>query len=98
MAQLDLSNRTDLPATFDERTTLTQFLRYVRLTVHAKCLDLAQSDAIKTLLVKGLEYTHTIVLDANILDANNLYVAMTRGSTSLTVLSDRSRLTPRPTR
>ena len=48
MAQVDLSNRTDLPATFDERTTLTQFLRYVRLTVHAKCLDLAQSDAIKT--------------------------------------------------
>jgi hypothetical protein len=35
LTQIDLSNRTDFPAAFDERTTLTQFLRYVRLTVHA---------------------------------------------------------------
>jgi uncharacterized damage-inducible protein DinB len=46
--QKDLNNRTHFPAAFDERTTLTQFLRYVRLTVHAKCLDLSQSDAAKT--------------------------------------------------
>ena len=48
MTHIDLSNRTDFPAAFDERTTLTQFLRYVRLTVHAKCVDLSQSDAVKT--------------------------------------------------
>ena len=47
MTPIDLSNRTDLPA-FDERTILTQLLRYVRLTVHAKCVDLAPSDAVKT--------------------------------------------------
>ena len=38
MTHIDLSNRTDLPATFDERTTLTQSLKFVRLTVHAKCV------------------------------------------------------------
>ncbi len=48
MTDIDLSNRTDFPAAFDERSTLTQTLRYVRLTVHAKCVDLSQSDAAKT--------------------------------------------------
>jgi DNA helicase-2/ATP-dependent DNA helicase PcrA len=41
-----------------------------------------------TLLVKGLEFDHAIILDANGLDnAENLYVAMTRGCNSLTILS-----------
>lgn len=40
----------------------------------------------RTLLVKGLEFDHTIVLDANALDRKNLYVALTRASRSLTVL------------
>ncbi len=51
MTQIDLSNRTHVPAAFDERTTLTQFLQYVRLTVHAKCVGLFQSDATKTPLL-----------------------------------------------
>lgn len=41
----------------------------------------------RTLLIKGLEFDHGIVLDADKLDAKNLYVALTRASTSLTVLS-----------
>ena len=41
----------------------------------------------RTLLVKGLEFDHAIVLDASTLDKKNLYVAMTRGSESLTILS-----------
>lgn len=42
----------------------------------------------RTLLVKGLEFDHAIVLNANKLrDRENLYVAMTRGAKSLTVLS-----------
>ncbi len=45
---MDLSNRTDLPATFDERAIVTQFLRYARQTVHAKCVDLSPSDAAAT--------------------------------------------------
>jgi DNA helicase-2/ATP-dependent DNA helicase PcrA len=41
----------------------------------------------RTLLVKGLEFDHSIVLNADELDTKNLYVAMTRGAKSLTVLS-----------
>jgi uncharacterized damage-inducible protein DinB len=48
VTEFDLSNRTDLPAAFDERSILTQFLQYVRLTVHAKCVDLSPSDAAET--------------------------------------------------
>ncbi len=40
-----------------------------------------------TLLVKGLEFDHAIILDAAQYDARNLYVAMTRGSRSLTIVS-----------
>lgn len=39
-----------------------------------------------TLLVKGLEYDHAVILDADALDAKDLYVAMTRGSKSLTII------------
>jgi len=39
-----------------------------------------------TLLVKGLEYEHAVILDADALDAKDLYVAMTRGTKSLTII------------
>ncbi|MHB9359591.1 UvrD-helicase domain-containing protein [Pseudomonas amygdali pv. morsprunorum] len=39
-----------------------------------------------TLLVKGLEYDHAVILDADSLDAKDLYVAMTRGAKSLTII------------
>lgn len=48
MSHVDLSNRTDFPPAFDERAILTQLLRYVRLTVHAKCAGVSQSDAVRT--------------------------------------------------
>ncbi len=48
MTQIDLSNRSNFPAAFDERTTVTRFLRYVRQTVHYKCVGLSQADADKT--------------------------------------------------
>jgi DNA helicase-2/ATP-dependent DNA helicase PcrA len=41
----------------------------------------------RTLLIKGLEFDHAIVLNADSLKPKELYVAMTRGSKSLTVLS-----------
>jgi DNA helicase-2/ATP-dependent DNA helicase PcrA len=41
----------------------------------------------RTLLVKGLEFDHCLLLDADALDSKDLYVALTRGSRSLTVLS-----------
>jgi hypothetical protein len=41
----------------------------------------------RTLLVKGLEFDHAIVLNADELDIKDLYVAMTRASRTLTVLT-----------
>lgn len=43
----------------------------------------------RTLLVKGLEFDNVIVLNADELDAKNLYVALTRASRCITVLSAR---------
>ena len=40
-----------------------------------------------TLLIKGLEFDHAVVLDADGLRTADLYVALTRGAKSLTVLS-----------
>lgn len=48
-----------------------------------------------TLLVKGLEYDHAVILDADSLDAKDLYVAMTRGSKSLTIIGSEQHLPAR---
>jgi len=40
-----------------------------------------------TLLVKGLEYDHAVILDADSFGCKELYVAMTRGSRSLTFIT-----------
>ncbi len=40
-----MTTRTDMPASFDERTMLTTFLDYTRATVHAKCADVAAAGA-----------------------------------------------------
>ena len=48
-----------------------------------------------TLLVKGLEYEHAVILDADTLDARDLYVAMTRGSKSLTIIGSKHDLPAR---
>lgn len=47
-----------------------------------------------TLLLKGLEAEVAVVLNADALDARNLYVAMTRGSRALTVCAKTSVLNP----
>ena len=47
-----------------------------------------------TLLVKGLEFDHAIVLDAASLARKELYVALTRGAKSLTIISTRATLNP----
>lgn len=48
----------------------------------------------RTLLVKGLEFDHVVILDARELDRKNLYVALTRGKLSLTVLSSGPTICP----
>ena len=47
-----------------------------------------------TLLVKGLEFDHALILDADVLRRKELYVALTRGARSLTVISSESTLSP----
>lgn len=47
-----------------------------------------------TLLVKGLEFHHAVVLDAPSLSRKELYVALTRGAKSLTIVSTAERLNP----
>jgi len=48
-----------------------------------------------TLLVKGLEYDHAVILDADTLDAKDLYVAMTRGAKTLTIIGEQRYLPAR---
>lgn len=47
-----------------------------------------------TLLVKGLEFDHAIVLEADSLSTKELYVALTRGAKSLTIISQSPVLNP----
>lgn len=47
-----------------------------------------------TLLVKGLEYDHGIVLDAPSLSRKDLYVALTRGARTLTIITTGMLLNP----
>ena len=47
-----------------------------------------------TLLVKGLEFDHAIVLDASSLSRRELYVALTRGAKSLTIIATSAELNP----
>lgn len=48
----------------------------------------------RTLLVKGLEYDHVAVLGAHAMDQRNLYVALTRASRSVLVVSNAPVLNP----
>lgn len=40
-----------------------------------------------TLLVKGLEYHHAIILEAESMSPKELYVALTRGAKTITIVS-----------
>lgn len=79
-------NKTEPSFTLEEAATLFQKqFRYTgRPVSYPKLIG-------TTLLVKGQEYDHAIVLDASSLTKKDLYVALTRGSKSLTIIS-RSRI------
>ncbi len=49
----------------------------------------------RPLLIKGLEYDHALVLNADRLSPTELYVALSRGRKSLTVVSESRHLTPK---
>ena len=46
-----------------------------------------------TLLVKGLEFDHAVIIDADSLSRKNLYVGLTRPIRSLTILSHSRQIT-----
>ena len=41
----------------------------------------------RTVLIKGLEFDHAIILDADLFDSKNLYVALTRACKTITIIS-----------
>ena len=82
-------NKTDPTLTLEEAATLfqKQFRHTGRPISYPKLIG-------TTLLVKGQEYDHAIVLDADSLSKKDLYVALTRGSKSLTIISKSRILRP----
>lgn len=61
--------------------------KYKRRYIPKRC-------ASRTVLLKGLECDHAIILDADDFDAKNLYVALTRPSTILTIFSTNRIIVP----
>lgn len=48
-----------------------------------------------TLLLKGLEADHAVILDADEMNARHLYVALSRASRSLTIISGTQTIVPK---
>lgn len=74
-------------ATSDECTVAEALLRTRN---HTRVAGRRPTDRVvsRPLLVKGLEYDHVLILDPNRYSAQELYVALSRGSQSVTVISD----------
>ena len=56
---------------------------------------LGQRVVSRTLLVKGLEFDHCVLLDADALEMKDLYVALTRGAQSVTIVSKSNVISPK---
>ena len=74
----------------NDLTLLEAFEKYQLQLRHAGRPFKHQKIIGTTLLVKGLEFHHAIILNATSLSKKELYVALTRGSTSLTIISNSS--------
>lgn len=46
----------------------------------------------RTVLIKGLEFDHIVILDAELFDRKNLYVALTRASKTVTIITKENEL------
>jgi hypothetical protein len=67
--------------------TLTEAAAYIRDRRASLGRKVAQRAVGSTLLLKGLEADHTVVIDADSMKATDLYVAISRGARSLTIVS-----------
>lgn len=74
--------------------TLTEASVLVREQRRATGKPMPQRAVGSTLLLKGLEAEHAVILDADAMNARHLYVALSRASKSLTVFSSQSMLNP----
>lgn len=71
----------------DERNLQAAFTRFQSRFRHRGRPIHSHRIVATTLLIKGLQYDHAIILDATSLSKKDFYVAITRGSRSLTILS-----------
>ena len=78
----------------DSSVTFVEAATRVREQNRAVGRQLPKNAIGSTLLLKGLEADHVVILNASDLDAQNLYVAMTRGAKSVTICSSSSILNP----
>lgn len=81
-----------LAAAVTNGCTLAEALQLARNHTRAAGRRATARVVSRPLLVKGLEYDHVIILDPTAYRAQELYVALTRGSRSVTVISESSTL------
>ena len=74
--------------------TIIDALAHTRQITRQQGRRLTSQTVGHTLLIKGLEFDHAIVLDPEALNAQNLYVALTRGKKSLTIITNTTTLRP----
>lgn len=72
--------------------TVTEALHQLRNRSRAVGRRPAARVVSRPLLVKGLEFDHVIILNPERYSAQELYVALTRGSKTVTVMSDSAHL------
>lgn len=84
---LELCGGTNGPSLYDAAIRMREQNRLVGRPLPRRAVG-------STLLLKGLEAEVAVILNADSLDARNLYVAMTRGSHALTVCSQYPVLSP----
>lgn len=77
-----------------DATSLPEALGMVRNRTRRAGRRLPRCAVGTTRLVKGLEFDHAVILDGDALDCRNLYVAMTRGAKSLSIVSTSQVLRP----
>ncbi|CAN5576089.1 hypothetical protein BH23BAC1_BH23BAC1_11540 [soil metagenome] len=76
----------------DETQTFLQIVRKVRDTGRIVGRRVPHKVISRPLLIKGLEFDHSIILDADKLSEKELYVALTRGSYELSIVSAKKQL------
>lgn len=81
-----------LAAAATDGCTVTEALQLARNHTRAAGRRAAARVVSRPLLVKGLEYDHVVILNPAAYEAQELYVALTRGSKSVTVISESSTL------